>query len=343
MTTSPGPGDVPLVEGTGLVRRFLKEARGPVLDPFGGSGTTAIAAAQAGVRAVSLEAVPVLAFLTNARFRPSDRGDALFVAAGAQPAWLAADRGKPLRPLGAAVVGDARRLPFADGTFGGIVTSPPYLSRYDYVGQAAPLSKLFDPERAAHRDAQLRAAVGRRTRKSGESLPAHSGSNRAHWIWAACAEAPAASKQIRKAIDDLDMAHPGSSLFFERIDNGQRAAIDQPLRKLAQDVARGPARAVGHGRRQRALGRDGDDELVVARLGMIVSGSGPSNIMRVWSILARETDSYSVRRVLALSCPLANRMLSRTASYSMRLRDMRASRRFSGSTRSRAGAPKLDC
>ena len=57
----------------GLVRRFLKGAKGPVLDPFGGSGTTLIAAAQAGVRAVSVEAVPVLAFLADARFRPSSR------------------------------------------------------------------------------------------------------------------------------------------------------------------------------------------------------------------------------------------------------------------------------
>jgi hypothetical protein len=156
----------------GLVRRFLKRATGPILDPFGGSGTTAIAAAQAGVRAVALEAVPVLAFLTNARFEPSPRADALFAAAGAEPAWLQADRAKPLPRLGSAIVGDARRLPFADAAFGGIVTSPPYLSRYDYVGQAAPLSKLFDPERAARRDAQVRAAVGRRTRRSGEPLPA---------------------------------------------------------------------------------------------------------------------------------------------------------------------------
>jgi hypothetical protein len=156
----------------GLVRRFLKGAKGPVLDPFGGSGTTLIAAAQAGVRAVSVEAVPVLAFLADARFRPSPRADALFVAAGAQAAWLEADRARPLPALGSAVVGDARRLPFADASFGGLVTSPPYLSRYDYVGQAAPLSRLFDPERAARRDAQVRAAVGRRTRRSEEPLPA---------------------------------------------------------------------------------------------------------------------------------------------------------------------------
>lgn len=156
----------------GLVRRFLKGVKGIVLDPFGGSGTTAIAAAQAGVRAVSVEAVPVLAFLTRARFRPSPRADAILVAAGAQAGWLEADRARPLPPLGSAIVGDARRLPFRDHVFGGIVTSPPYLSRYDYVGQAAPLSRLFDPDRAARRDAQVRAAVGRRTRRSEEPLPA---------------------------------------------------------------------------------------------------------------------------------------------------------------------------
>lgn len=155
----------------GLVDRFLKGAKGPILDPFGGSGTTAIAAAQRGVRAVCVEAVPVLAFLTRARFEASPRADALFVASGAEPGWLAADRAKPLPPLGSAIVGDARRLPFRDAVFGGIVTSPPYLSRYDYVGQAAPLSRLFDPDRAARRDAQVRAAVGRRTRGSEEPLP----------------------------------------------------------------------------------------------------------------------------------------------------------------------------
>jgi hypothetical protein len=116
--------------------------------------------------------VPVLTFLTGARFAPSPRADALFAAAGADPRWLVADRAKPLPRLGSAVLGDARRLPFKGAVFGGIVTSPPYLSRYDYVGQAAPLSRLFDGERAARRDAQMRAAVGRRTRRSGEPLPA---------------------------------------------------------------------------------------------------------------------------------------------------------------------------
>jgi hypothetical protein len=156
----------------GLVRRFLELTKGSVLDPFGGSGTTVIAAAQAGVRAVCVEAVPVLAFLTNARFEGSPRADALFLAAGAEAAWLAADRAQPLPRLGGAIVGDARRLPFGSASFGRIVTSPPYLSRYDYVGQAAPLSRLFDPDRAVRPGAQIRAAVRRRTtRKSTTPLP----------------------------------------------------------------------------------------------------------------------------------------------------------------------------
>jgi hypothetical protein len=74
---------------------------------------------------------------------------------------IAEDLQRPLAPLGRAVAGDARSLPFQAGTFGGAVTSPPYLSRYDYARINAPMEKLFrSGEAGTNRKRQLRAAVG---------------------------------------------------------------------------------------------------------------------------------------------------------------------------------------
>lgn len=50
---------------------------------------------------------------------------------------------------------DARALPLADGSIGGVLTSPPYLSRYDYVRIAEPLTLVHD---AWHTSADRRAA-----------------------------------------------------------------------------------------------------------------------------------------------------------------------------------------
>lgn len=61
--------------------------------------------------------------------------------------------------------GDARRLPLREATAGGIVTSPPYYTRYDYERQNRPLESLYR-EAAPHMDRprQLSAHRGARAR-----------------------------------------------------------------------------------------------------------------------------------------------------------------------------------
>lgn len=204
----------------GLVRRFLAEAGVsspyPVLDPFSGSGTTVIECARLGQRAVGVESVLPLAFLTRARgfpralaptlptgdgdypalmagaTTPRDRAAVLFAAARtvdgegqkraltARPAevvaqrmqWMDEDTCKPLVVMPEVVCGDARQLPFSNGVFGGVLTSPPYLSRYDYARINAPLLELHGGRsRNASRRSQVRAARVHGRRNATVDLP----------------------------------------------------------------------------------------------------------------------------------------------------------------------------
>jgi hypothetical protein len=194
-----------------LVRRFLDEAGtvdGPILDPFSGSGTTAVECARRGRAAVGVDAVPVLAWLLKAKFAreappfsnpPSEAPFTSWAAAATSDAQRAAvllaagrtvtgtgrpkvsaspddlvndvygviaeDLQEPLPPIGGAVVADARALPLASGSCGGLLTSPPYLSRYDYARINAPMERLFRAtEGRALRERQVRAAVGPKAR-----------------------------------------------------------------------------------------------------------------------------------------------------------------------------------
>ena len=74
---------------------------------------------------------------------------------------IAEDLQAPLPDIGRTVVGDARSLPFAAASCGGLVCSPPYLSRYDYARINAPMERLYRAtQRSELMQRQMRAAVG---------------------------------------------------------------------------------------------------------------------------------------------------------------------------------------
>jgi len=70
------------------------------------------------------------------------------------------DAQRPDRPARAAFLqGDARRLPLGDGSVAGILTSPPYLSRYDYARVNDAAERIWRGRgRRAGRKRQLRAS-----------------------------------------------------------------------------------------------------------------------------------------------------------------------------------------
>lgn len=180
----------------GLVRQFLAEnprtpkewASHPILDPFSGSGTCVVECARHGARAIGVEAIPGLVFLTNIKFERefpplpkasgasmwqeiADRVElpvhraALMLAVGRRHRSDGrADRGaKPLEDLLAEVaammrddlfrfltpvnrveIGDSRWITAVDdGAIGGILTSPPYLSRHDYAQITNPYEMVY--------------------------------------------------------------------------------------------------------------------------------------------------------------------------------------------------------
>ncbi|GIW73387.1 MAG: hypothetical protein KatS3mg102_2929 [Planctomycetota bacterium] len=192
-----------------LVRRFLEQAErppGPVLDPFAGSGTTAIECARQGVAAIGVEAIPELAAIgaaallppAAARLPPPPAGPEQQLGALAarlhEPAHRAAllialarsvrGDGTPRRhlpPLGERLrrcweviaedlaaeslrarawmlAGDARRLPLRAASCGALLTSPPYLGRFEYARLAAPFAALAGARASPGSGPQLPAA-----------------------------------------------------------------------------------------------------------------------------------------------------------------------------------------
>jgi hypothetical protein len=76
------------------------------------------------------------------------------------------DAHEPLRGRGLHVHGDARALPLRDAAAGGVLTSPPYISRYDYARINAPIERLrrADAPPNAARSQQVRASTARSLR-----------------------------------------------------------------------------------------------------------------------------------------------------------------------------------
>lgn len=79
---------------------------------------------------------------------------------GATIAVMQEDAARDDRPVRAGFVqGDARRLPLPDASVGGVLTSPPYLSRYDYARVNDAPERLWRGRgRRAGRKRQLRAS-----------------------------------------------------------------------------------------------------------------------------------------------------------------------------------------
>ncbi len=177
-----------------LVRVFLRESgatrsrKTVILDPFSGAGTTAVECARNSIRAVALDAVPALAFLTAMKWvrefpslpslgdfnhwaqvadqlvAPIHRAALMLAVArqhtaggqlhhGGAPlgkllgdvaAMIREDQSQPLSVAGLALPGDARKMDMIDdASIAGILTSPPYLSRYDYREATAPYEELY--------------------------------------------------------------------------------------------------------------------------------------------------------------------------------------------------------
>jgi len=58
-------------------------------------------------------------------------------------AMILEDLADPCRGSLELLVGDARRLPLADNSIGGVLTSPPYLTRYDYARVNQQIAQLY--------------------------------------------------------------------------------------------------------------------------------------------------------------------------------------------------------
>jgi DNA modification methylase len=182
-----------------LVRRFLAETapQDPVLDPFSGSGTVAIECARSRRAGIGVEGIPVLAWLARARFCSADdarlaaileagravtgegRRKAAAPAAGLRDEiarMIAEDRARPILGSAHVIVGDARALPLAERSVGGVLTSPPYLSRYDYSRITGALDAAWRRGAAAaapQLPATLKArGAGRPPARRDEELPA---------------------------------------------------------------------------------------------------------------------------------------------------------------------------
>ncbi|RME76189.1 MAG: hypothetical protein D6776_01645 [Planctomycetota bacterium] len=68
----------------------------------------------------------------------------------------------PVAARGLAICGDARALPVRSASVGAVLTSPPYVSRFDYVAVAGPLARALGLGRGRARRHQLPAALRRR-------------------------------------------------------------------------------------------------------------------------------------------------------------------------------------
>ena len=228
-----------------LVRRFLQEnsvVSGPVLDPFSGSGTVATECGRQGVSAVGLDVVGSLTFMAHARRGVDEETEAraaelLAAASGvdgegrqkrgghvvekdAVLEMMRQDREAHEPPAaGRYVRGDARVLPLDTAAFRGALTSPPYLSRYDYSRVNDPAERLWSRRGGRRRQRQqLRARAGG---ARGAASPVHDAAEEAAARLMEDGRADEA-RSVRAYFADMDrvfaelarVLRPGAPLWF---------------------------------------------------------------------------------------------------------------------------------
>ncbi|MSR74836.1 MAG: hypothetical protein EXS14_05120 [Planctomycetes bacterium] len=86
--------------------------------------------------------------------------------------WMRVDCASPLPPVALVLCADARALPLKPASMGGVLTSPPYLSRYDYARVNEPMERLLGwRTKGALRRTQVRAARNLPTGNAKAPLP----------------------------------------------------------------------------------------------------------------------------------------------------------------------------
>lgn len=180
---------------------FLVRARfGPPPAPVAGiTADTPLETLWAAARDAGARAAVLLAVLGgyDGRGRPRSTAEGVAERTVKAAGLMAADLAHPPRARGLALQGDARALPLRDGSVAGILTSPPYLSRYDYERVHREAERLLAGGRTGRRP-QVRASRSTTRRPAPEAPPAAEEAARL-----LDARDPGAARTVRSYFQDL--------------------------------------------------------------------------------------------------------------------------------------------